>query len=74
MREFSSDIAFTPRVKTVQERRVAGELRSDGTGPRLADHVTPDLTAFLADLEMFYLQRPQQVSVRPAYAHGSSLV
>jgi hypothetical protein len=25
--------------------------------------VTPDLTAFLADLEMFYLQPPRQVSI-----------
>ena len=45
MREFSSDMPSPPAVKTIRERTAAGELRSDRTGPRLADQgVTPDLT------------------------------
>lgn len=56
MREFTSDIAFTPAVKAVQAR--------NGSRPQYAraergrgwqSTVTPDLEAFLAGLDMFYL-------------------
>ena len=55
MREFSSDIAFTPGGRG---RASFGMER--GRGWRTGD---PNPTAFLADLEMRYLQRPRQVSV-----------
>ena len=56
MREFTSDIAFTPAVKAVQAR--------NGSRPQYAraergrgwqSTVTPDLEEFLAGLDMFYL-------------------
>ena len=56
MREFTSDIAFTPAVKAVQIR--------NGSRPQYAraergrgwqSTVTPDLEEFLAGLDMFYL-------------------
>lgn len=55
MRQFPSDIAFTPAVKTIQTRK--------GSRPRYErverggwqTRVTPDLTEFLAGLDMFYL-------------------
>lgn len=55
MRQFASDIAFTPAVKAVQSRK--------GSRPRYErverggwqTRVTPDLTEFLAGLDMFYL-------------------
>jgi hypothetical protein len=60
MREFSSDIAFTPPSGEDGPRtkgsRASYVWMERGRGWRTT--VTPDLTAFLADLEMFYLQRP----------------
>lgn len=55
-REHSSDIAFTDTVKALQEK--AGSRRGyarmeDGGGWQTA--VTPDLAAFLADRDSFYL-------------------
>ena len=56
MREFTSDVAFTPAVKAVQAR--------NGSRPQYAraergrgwqSTVTPDLEEFLAGLDMFYL-------------------
>ncbi len=56
MREFSSDIAFTPAVKTIQAEKGS---RSSYFRMELAGSwettVTPALQAFLADLDMFYL-------------------
>jgi uncharacterized protein len=52
MREFPSDIVFTPAVKAVQERkgsRVSDARMERGRGWQTT--VTPDLAAFLADLE-----------------------
>jgi len=56
MRDFSSDIAFTPAVKAFQKRKGSREgyariERSHGWQTT----VTPDLAAFLANLDMFYL-------------------
>ncbi|MBN9522710.1 pyridoxamine 5'-phosphate oxidase family protein [bacterium] len=56
MREFPSDVAFTPAVKAVQEQK--GSRKSyarmeRGDGWRTT--ITPDLTEFLAGLDMFYL-------------------
>jgi predicted pyridoxine 5'-phosphate oxidase superfamily flavin-nucleotide-binding protein len=55
-REYASDVAFTPAVKAVQERR--GSRKSyarmeRGDGWQTA--VTPDLIEVLAGLDMFYL-------------------
>lgn len=54
--EYSSDIAFTPAVKAIQEekgsRRSYARMERSG---RWQTEVTPDLTEFLADLDMFYL-------------------
>src|SRR4051794_16060499 len=56
MRQVPSDIAFTPAVKAIQERKgsrssYAGMERGHGWQTT----VTPDLAAFLAELDMFYL-------------------
>lgn len=56
MRQFPSDIAFTPSVKRIQAAKGsrAGYAKLEkGRGWRTA--VTPDLAGFLADLDMFYL-------------------
>jgi uncharacterized protein len=55
-REYASDVAFTPAVKAVQERKgsrksYARTERGDGWQTT----VTPDLIGFLAGLDMFYL-------------------
>jgi len=56
MRQYSSDIAFTPAVKGTQEkkgsRRGYARMEHDG-GWRTT--VTPDLVEFLTGLDMFYL-------------------
>ena len=55
-REYPSDIAFTPAVKEIQER-----MGSRGSYARMERSTgwqttfTPELTEFLADLDMFYL-------------------
>ena len=56
MRQYSSDIAFTPSVKAIQTAkgsRFNYERMELGGGWETA--VTPDLESFLADLDMFYL-------------------
>ncbi len=56
MRQFPSDIAFTPSVKSIQERngsRKGYAMMEKGSGWETT--VTPDLADFLADLDMFYL-------------------
>lgn len=56
MRQFSSDIAFTPAVKDIQA--IKGSRSSYArmeTGGSWQTTVTPELEAFLADLDMFYL-------------------
>jgi predicted pyridoxine 5'-phosphate oxidase superfamily flavin-nucleotide-binding protein len=56
MRKFPSDIAFTPSVKAVQERKGSrhGYARME-RGQGWETHVTPELAEFIADLDMFYL-------------------
>jgi predicted pyridoxine 5'-phosphate oxidase superfamily flavin-nucleotide-binding protein len=56
MRDFSSDIAFTPAVKAIQERKGSrdGYARMERSGGWQTT-VTPDLAEFLANLDMFYL-------------------
>ncbi len=56
MRQFASDIAFTPAVKAVQT--VKGSRNSYSrmeVGGSWETTVTPALTAYLAELDMFYL-------------------
>lgn len=56
MRQFSSDIAFTPAVKGIQtakgSRSSYAHMEQGGSWETT---ITPDLEAFLADLDMFYL-------------------
>lgn len=56
MRQFSSDIAFTPAVKSIQASKGSrsGYARMEAGGS-WETRVTPELEAFLADLDMFYL-------------------
>ncbi|MFO0978261.1 MAG: pyridoxamine 5'-phosphate oxidase family protein [Planctomycetaceae bacterium] len=56
MRQFSSDIAFTPAVKSIQTSKGSrsGYARMEAGGS-WETNVTPELEAFLADLDMFYL-------------------
>ncbi len=56
MREYASDIAFTPAVKAIQNQKgsrknYARMERGDGWQTT----VTPELADFLVDLDMFYL-------------------
>ncbi|MDB5310167.1 MAG: Pyridoxamine 5-phosphate oxidase [Gemmataceae bacterium] len=56
MRTFPSDVAFTPAVKAIQTQK--GSRRSYARvehGDGWQTTVTPELAAFLADLDMFYL-------------------
>ncbi len=56
MRDVPSDIAFTPAVKAIQERK--GSRQSYARmerGHGWQTTVTPDLAAFVAELDMFYL-------------------
>jgi uncharacterized protein len=55
MRQFPSDIAFTPAVKRIQSAKGsrAGYAKAEQRG--WSTGVTPDLAGFLADLDMFYL-------------------
>ncbi|MBY0588375.1 pyridoxamine 5'-phosphate oxidase family protein [bacterium] len=56
MREFPSDVAFTPAVKGIQSDKGSrtGYARME-SGGSWETCVTPELEAFLADLDMFYL-------------------
>lgn len=55
-REYSSDVAFTPAVKAIQDQKGsrASYARMEERGGWQTT-VTPELTAFLAGLDMFYL-------------------
>jgi predicted pyridoxine 5'-phosphate oxidase superfamily flavin-nucleotide-binding protein len=56
MIQFASDVAFTPAVKAIQTEkgsRTAYAKVEEGRG--WPTSVTPELTAFLAGLDMFYL-------------------
>lgn len=55
-REYPSDIAFTPAVKTIQNQKGSrGNYARMERGEGWQTTVTPDLAEFLADLDMFYL-------------------
>jgi len=56
MRQYPSDIAFTPSVKAIQTEKGSrhGYSRME-SGGGWESTVTPNLKAFLADLDMFYL-------------------
>lgn len=56
MRTFASDIAFTPSVKAIQTEKGSrsGYSRME-SGGSWETTVTPELEAFLAQLDMFYL-------------------
>ena len=55
MRQFPSDIAFSPAVKGIQTAKGSrtSYAKVERRGWRI--HVTPDLAEFLAGLDMFYL-------------------
>jgi len=56
MKKFPSDIAFTPAVKDIQERKGSRQnyaRMERGRGWQTT--VTPDLAEFVAELDMFYL-------------------
>ncbi|MBL8820451.1 MAG: pyridoxamine 5'-phosphate oxidase family protein [Planctomyces sp.] len=56
MRQFSSDIAFTPAVKAIQtEKGSRASYSRMESGGSWSTTVTPELEAFFADLDMFYL-------------------
>ena len=56
MRQFSRDIAFTPAVKSIQSEKGSrsGYARMEAGGS-WETTVTPELEAFLSELDMFYL-------------------
>src|SRR5258708_21166595 len=56
MREFPSDVAFTPAVKAIQEDKGSrGSYARIEKGRGWRTTVTSDLADFIADLDMFYL-------------------
>jgi predicted pyridoxine 5'-phosphate oxidase superfamily flavin-nucleotide-binding protein len=55
MRQFPSDIAFTPAVKAIQTRKGSRTRYERVERGGWQTRVTPDLEEFLAGLDMFYL-------------------
>lgn len=56
MRHYSSDIAFTPSVKAIQtEKGSRSNYARMERGGGWETTVTPELQAFLAELDMIYL-------------------
>jgi uncharacterized protein len=55
MRQFPSDIAFTPAVKSIQTAKGSRDSYAKVERRGWRTRVTPDLTEFLAGLDMFYL-------------------
>ncbi len=56
MRAFSSDVAFTPTVKAIQTQKGSrSSYARMESGGSWATTVTPELEAFLDELDMFYL-------------------
>ena len=56
MHEFASDIAFTPAVKAIQTKQGSrSSYARMELGGSWETTVTPELEAFLAELDMFYL-------------------
>ena len=56
MRQFPSDVAFTPAVKSIQKRKGsrASYARVE-QGEGWQTEVTPELAGFLSEMDMFYL-------------------
>ena len=55
MTGYASDVAFTPTVKAIQTQKGSREAYSKMEERGWQTEVTPDLAAFLAGLDMFYL-------------------
>lgn len=55
MRRFPSDVAFTPAVKALQSRKGSRSTYARVERGGWETRVTPELTDFLAGLDMFYL-------------------
>src|SRR5262249_35754664 len=55
MRQYASDIAFTPAVKSIQERKGSRGAYATVESRGWRTRITPDLEEFLAGLDMFYL-------------------
>jgi len=55
MRQFPSDIAFTPAVKGIQTAKGSRASYAKVERGGWQTHVTPELTEFLAGMDMFYL-------------------
>jgi predicted pyridoxine 5'-phosphate oxidase superfamily flavin-nucleotide-binding protein len=55
MRQYPSDIAFTPAVKAVQAAKGSRDNYAKAERRGWRTRVTPDLAEFLAGLDMFYL-------------------
>ena len=55
MRDYPSDIAFTPAVKAIQEKKGSRGAYAKVEGRGWRTQITPDLVEFLAGLDMFYL-------------------
>src|SRR4051794_3245840 len=55
MRQYPSDIAFTPAVKAVQVAKGSRDGYAKAGRRRWRTRVTLDLAEFLAELDMFYL-------------------
>lgn len=47
-----SDVAFTPSVKAIQEKRGSREFYAEKD---FRDHIAPDIAAFIAERDSFYL-------------------
>ena len=56
MNQFPSDVAFTPTVKQIQQAKGSRSIYAKvEQGRGWQTRVTPELTEFLAELDMFYL-------------------
>ena len=55
MRQYPSDIAFTPAVKGIQTAKGSRASYAKVERRGWQTHVTPELGEFLAGLDMFYL-------------------
>ena len=70
-REFPSDVAFTPSVKRLQHERGsrAAYARMEA-GHGWSTTITPELAAFVATLDMFYLFMSSEIWLRAIqYGH-----
>jgi predicted pyridoxine 5'-phosphate oxidase superfamily flavin-nucleotide-binding protein len=55
MQQYASDVAFTPAVKSIQEKKGSRGAYAKVESRGWRTRITPDLVEFLADLDMFYL-------------------